>query len=107
MSLQEIRDAAMPLARRIVRMRHEMQQLQRELTQMLNATDAHLGYRSALLFFAEYEIDNLTPVSAAEFIAINLGLTHVLLSPAAQAMTPERQMELMLQGRFEAAVKGN
>lgn len=107
MLLQELREKAMPLARRLAFMRDEMQRLHNEMHGHLSARNAPQGYHGALLYYASYELDHVTPFSAAEWIAKELNLLDVFNSPAAQDMPPERQMELMLQGRFLAVVKGN
>lgn len=103
----QLRSISEPLALRVIEFRLKVIEAQTELLQLLQDLGAPDDFAGAMLTFAQVKLGARTEHSGAEMMSRVLGLKHIYCSAAAQAISPAQQMELMLQGRFEAAVKGS
>lgn len=109
LTIEELRALATPLARRMIEAKRLLHEAQVELLELLQTHPdvAPHGYMGVLQAAAECEAGGLGEHAAAELAARHMSLYELYCSAAAQAIPPEQQLELMLQGRFAAAVKGN
>lgn len=113
MDLDELRTQGLLIARKMIELRTAFMAEEERLRELVAlAPDGALPgglfpYLQALVTFATFEAGDITADSAAERMSKTLQVHDVYCTEAAQAMPPAQQMELMLQGRFAAAVKGN
>lgn len=107
LDLEQLRSIAAPLARLIIEHRRKVIEAQHEFLSKLQDLGAPRGFAGAFIIDAEVRLGCRSEDSGAEAMSKELGLHDFYCSATAQAMPAAQQMELMLQGRFAAAVKGN
>ena len=119
-NMGHLREVALPVARRLLELRDQIETTERELEELIAtqraaareaigrgeiAVEAQMGWRVALTTFVDFERGRFTADEAANRIAYKLGLREV--HNGARDLTPARRLELMLDQRLEATTKGN